>query len=114
MGQIYGLEEAQRQSTSRSVGDMTRYGIPQGSAAPATDTGGAVDVLCGTPGSEGAHASTIRRMIAAAPPFRPQATTDELVAEFLNSENRMAAFLALYARGDDVLPVVREVLRHPN
>ncbi len=73
-----------------------------------------LEVLCGTPGLEAAHASTIRRMIREAPPFRPQATPEELVAEFANGENRMAAFLALYALGDEVLPAVREGLKHAN
>lgn len=53
-------------------------------------------------------------MIAEAPPFRLDATAEELVAEFANRKNRMAAFLALYARGDDVLPVVRKGLGHAN
>ncbi len=73
-----------------------------------------LDVLCGTPALEAAHASTISRMIREAPPFRPQATPEELVAEFANGENRMAAFLALYALGDEVLPAVREGLKHAN
>jgi HEAT repeat protein len=66
------------------------------------------------PGSEGAHATTIRRMIQDAPPFRSSATPEELVAEFAHSENRMAAFLALCARGPEVLPAVREGLEHSN
>jgi HEAT repeat protein len=61
---------------------------------------------------EAAHAATIRRMIQEAPPFRPNATPDELVAEFANGENRMAAFLALYARGKEALPAVRAGLKH--
>jgi HEAT repeat protein len=67
-----------------------------------------------TPRSEGAHAATIRRMIQDAPPFRPSATPEELVAEFANSENRMAAMLALCARGPEVLPAVRAGLKHAN
>src|SRR5262245_38246434 len=65
-------------------------------------------------GPESAHAATIRRMIEAAPPFRPRATTGELVAEFAHGENRMAAFLALNARGPEVLPAVRAGLTHAN
>lgn len=67
---------------------------------------------CGTGASEGAHAATIRRMINDAEPFRPEATPEDLVAEFANSENRMAAFLALCARGPAVLSAVREGLTH--
>ena len=63
---------------------------------------------------ETAHASTINHMIKEAPPFRPEATPDELVGEFANGENRMAAFLALYARGAEVLPAIREGLKHAN
>lgn len=66
------------------------------------------------PRSEGAHAATIRRMIHDAPPFRPGATAEDLVAEFASSENRMAAFLALCARGPEVLAAVREGLKHSN
>lgn len=61
-----------------------------------------------------AHASTIRRMLDAAPPFRLEATPEELVAEFANASHRMDAFLALYARGDQVLPAVRQGFAHPN
>ena len=63
--------------------NMAEPEIPQGCAIPA----------------KGAHASTLRRMIDGAPPFRPEATPEELVTEFEHAENRMAAFLALYARG---------------
>src|SRR5262245_30990692 len=66
----------------------------------------------GTPGA--AHAAAIRRMIKDAPPFRPAATSEELVAEFADSNSRMAAFLALCARGPDALPAVREGLKHAN
>jgi HEAT repeat protein len=69
---------------------------------------------CDMPASEGAHAATIRQWIEAAPPFRPDATAADLVAEFANSENRMPAFLALAARGREVLPAVREGLKHAN
>ncbi len=68
----------------------------------------------GQPEVEGAHASAIRRMIKDAPPFRPEAAPEELVAEFANGKNRMAAFLALYTRGAQALPAVRKGLQHPN
>lgn len=58
--------------------------------------------------SQNAHAATIQRMISESPPFRPEATADELVAEFANGENRMAAFLALYGRGEESLPAIRK------
>jgi HEAT repeat protein len=61
---------------------------------------------------EGAHAATIRRMIDDAPPFRPEATPDELVAEFAHGQNRMAAFLALYSRGKQAVPAIRAGLAH--
>jgi HEAT repeat protein len=63
-------------------------------------------------GMAGAHAATIRRMIDDAPPFRPEATPDELVAEFANGQNRMAAFLALYSRGKEAVPAIRAGLMH--
>jgi HEAT repeat protein len=63
-------------------------------------------------GMEGAHAATIRRMIDEAPPFRPDATPDELVAELANAPNRMAAFLALYSRGREAVPAIRAGLTH--
>jgi HEAT repeat protein len=53
-------------------------------------------------------------MIEQAPPFRPTATAEELVAEFANGEHRMAAFLALCGRGHAVLSAIREGLKHPN
>ena len=60
---------------------MTEHEIPGGSERPAeagvqqTD-GVGQDGLWGTPVLEAAHASTIRRMIAEAPPFRPEATRE--------------------------------------
>jgi HEAT repeat protein len=51
-------------------------------------------------------------MIDEAPPFRPDATPDELVAEFANAPNRMAAFLALYSRGREAVPAIRAGLTH--
>jgi HEAT repeat protein len=65
-------------------------------------------------GIEGSHAAMIRRMIENAPPFRPDATADELVAEFANAENRMAAFLVLYSRGKEAVPAIRAGLKHSN
>jgi HEAT repeat protein len=53
-------------------------------------------------------------MIEGATPFRPTATAEELVAAFAHGEHRMAAFLALCARGHAALPAVREGLNHPN
>jgi HEAT repeat protein len=63
-------------------------------------------------GMEGAHAATIRRMIDEAPPFRPDATPDELVAEFAHGQHRMPAFLALYSRGKEAVPAIRAGLTH--
>ena len=68
----------------------------------------------GTQEPEGAHTSTLRRMIENAPPFLPGASARQLVEEFENAENRMAAFLALCARGNRVLPAVRDGLGHAN
>lgn len=62
----------------------------------------------------GAHGAAIRRLLAAAPPFRPEATPEELVEQFADASHRMAAFLALYARGRRALPAVRQGLAHPN
>jgi HEAT repeat protein len=53
-------------------------------------------------------------MINNAPPFRPEAAHEELVAEFANGQNRMSAFLALYSRGAKALPAVRKGLQHAN
>ncbi|HUU33952.1 MAG TPA: HEAT repeat domain-containing protein [Vicinamibacterales bacterium] len=53
-------------------------------------------------------------MIKDAQPFRPEATSEELIAEFADGGNRMAAFLALYARGATALPAVRTGLQHAN
>jgi HEAT repeat protein len=63
---------------------------------------------------DGDHAAVIHRMLKDAPPFRPQAAPEELVAEFANGQNRMPAFLALYSRGAEVLPAVRQGLQHAN
>jgi HEAT repeat protein len=81
-------------------------------SAHASNAGGPASQC--VPSSEGAHAATIRRMTQDAPPFRPGATPEDLVAEFASSENRMAAFLALCARGPEGLPAVREGLKHSN
>lgn len=61
---------------------------------------------------KGTHADTIRRMIAEAPTFLPDATPEQLVAEFVHGKNRMAAFLALCERGKAVLPAVRSGFEH--
>jgi HEAT repeat protein len=66
------------------------------------------------PSVEGGHSATIRRMVEAAEPFRPHASDKELVEEFANGKNRPAAFIALCARGLQVLPAVRDGLNHSN
>ena len=71
-------------------------------------------VVCRTPGGEAAHSETLTRMVAAQPIFRPDATSEELVAEFAHGEHRMPAFLSLYSRGEAALPAVREGLGHAN
>ena len=63
---------------------------------------------------DGDHAAVIHRMLKDAPPFRPQAAPEELVAEFANGQNRMPAFLALYSRGAEALPAVRHGLQAAN
>lgn len=60
---------------------------------------------------EHAHAEAIERMIASSPPFRPEASPRELVAEFAHGPNRFPAFLSLYGRGHAALQAVREGLR---
>jgi HEAT repeat protein len=72
------------------------------------------DGACGRSELDGAHAAVIHRMVKDALPFRPQATPEELVAEFANGPNRMPAFLALYSRGVEALPAVRQGLQHAN
>ncbi len=62
----------------------------------------------------GAHAATLARMAAEAPSFRPEATCAELVEAFVASEDRFPAFLALYGRGTEALPAVRDGLAHRN
>ena len=69
---------------------------------------------CGPSELDGDHAAVINRMLEDAPPFRPQAASEELVAEFANGQNRMPAFLALYSRGVEALPSVRQGLQHAN
>lgn len=66
------------------------------------------------PGPEPAHAATLHRSVEEAPPFRPEAGSEELVAEFANAENRFPAFLTLYSRGEAALPAIREGLRNAN
>jgi HEAT repeat protein len=68
----------------------------------------------GLSGLDGAHVAVIHRMLEDAPPFRQQATSEELVAEFANGRNRMPALLALYGRGAEVLPALRKGLQHAN
>jgi HEAT repeat protein len=53
-------------------------------------------------------------MLKDAAPFRPHASSEELVAEFATGQNRMPAFLALYSRGAEALPAVRRGLQHAN
>jgi HEAT repeat protein len=53
-------------------------------------------------------------MVAEATPFRPNASSTDLVSEFTNGENRFPAFLTLYSRGEAALPIVREGLRNAN
>jgi HEAT repeat protein len=53
-------------------------------------------------------------MVDAAEPYRPEATSDDLVADFAVAETRLAAFLSLYSRGHDALPAVRQGLRNAN
>jgi HEAT repeat protein len=72
----------------------------------------AFDGSCRASDMEGAHAAAIQRMIRDTPPFRPEASPEELVAEFADGKNRMAAFLALYGRGAKALPAIREGLKH--
>jgi HEAT repeat protein len=72
------------------------------------------DGPCGLSELHGAHAAVIHRMLENAPPFRPQAAPEELVAEFAYGQNRMPAFLALYSRGAEALPAVRRGLQHAN
>lgn len=67
--------------------------------------------VCETPG---AHAEAIERMVEASPAYRPDATSEELVADFANGENRMAAFLTLYSRGVAALPAIRAGFGHAN
>ena len=67
-----------------------------------------------TPGSEAAHAEALRRMTAEATPFRPDASSVDLVAEFAGGENRFPTFLTLYSRGDAALPAVHEGLSNAN
>jgi HEAT repeat protein len=74
----------------------------------------ASESTCGLPELEGAHAPAIRRMVKDAPALRPDASSDELVAEFANGQNRWPAFLALYGRGANALPAVRTGLQSAN
>src|SRR5262245_41958082 len=94
-----------------------RCGRPQlrsGNESPGGGSAMVPECKSNADGMEGSHAATIRRMIENAPPFRPDATPYELVAEFANVQNRMAAFLALYSRGKEAVPAIRAGLRHSN
>lgn len=51
-------------------------------------------------------------MLEDAPPFRPEATPEALVAAFATGADRMPAFLALYRRGTAALPAIRAGFRH--
>lgn len=70
--------------------------------------------ICSMPGLEAAHAATLHRMVEETPPFRPEASSEELVAEFGNAEDRFPAFVTLYSRGEAALPAVREGLKNAN
>lgn len=80
---------------------------------PESDAPSSPDELC-SPGAAPAHAKAIERMIAAAEPYRPGASAEELVADFAHGELRMPAFLALYAMGEAALPAVRDGLKQAN
>ncbi len=66
------------------------------------------------PGREarGAHAGALERFVAESPPFRPEATAEELVEAFSEGETRFPAYLSLHRRGETALPAVRAGLRH--
>lgn len=66
------------------------------------------------PGREarGAHAGALERFVAESPPFRPEATAEELVEAFAEGETRFPAYLSLYQRRDAALPAVRAGLKH--
>ena len=65
--------------------------------------------------ADAAHAELLNRAVEQQqPPFRPEATCEELVAEFANGENRFPAFLSLYSRGHDALPAIRDGLKQAN
>ena len=69
---------------------------------------------CETPTPDTAHASVLRRMVEETPPFRPDATSQALVREFARGQHRWPAYLALYRRGDEALPAIREGLTQAN
>ena len=92
---------------------MTDQKTPQRAPARA-DAHTSPDSHCSTPELEGAHAATLKRFVDERPPFRPEATPEQLVDELTYRENRIPAFLALYTRGAEVLPAVREGLTRAN
>ena len=73
-----------------------------------------IEPTCEVPGRTASHAETLCAMVEAAPVFRPDASNDELVAEFAVPENRFPAFLSLYSRGTAALPAIRTGLGHAN
>ena len=83
-------------------------------AEVSADRAGLEPASCAASELEAAHAEALSRMVEAQPIFRPDATSEELVDEFANGENRMPAFLSLYSRGEAALPAIREGLRNAN
>ena len=69
---------------------------------------------CEVPGRMPNHAEKLREMVEDAPAFRPEASNDELVAEFADPANRFPAFLTLYSRGAETLPAIRSGFGHAN
>ncbi len=79
---------------------------------------GSPEELAHTPGrlggAHGAHARVLERFAAENPPFRPEATAEELVEAFAEGESRFPAYLSLYRMGGAALPAVRAGLGHPD
>ena len=69
---------------------------------------------CEVPGPTPSHAGKLRNMIEDAQAFRPEASNDELVAEFADPAHRFPAFLTLYSRGAAALPAIRSGFGHAN
>lgn len=61
---------------------------------------------------ENTHAAALERMLAAGPVHRPDASCEQLVADFASGPTRFPAFLSLYSRGREALPAVRAGLTH--